>query len=202
MLRNKKTQALYDYWRIIAEGKLAPFRSDIQPSDIRSLLGDTFILQTDEQYEEISFRLAGTRVCTLFGVEMRGKNFLQYWTRIDKQILRFGAKECCRNYIPHVMTLLGRTSSGNTVELEMLFLPLYSDNTEDIRIFGMIDPVNSPMWLGVEQVSMLELNEIDTLPSNLEEEDAFNHSSHQNTVPFTGESLPKRPRCPANACGT
>ncbi len=38
---------LYSYWNARRGGRQAPFRSEIEPSDIRNLLADIFILDVD-----------------------------------------------------------------------------------------------------------------------------------------------------------
>src|SRR3979411_214660 len=50
----------------------APERGDIEPGAIRNVLGDSFIIAYDPEADH-PFRLAGTRVCALFGRELKGE---------------------------------------------------------------------------------------------------------------------------------
>jgi hypothetical protein len=72
------TLELFAYWNRARAGKLAPDRADIDPGAIRRALGDTFILAF-ERPNGHRFRLAGTRVCALFGQELKGQSFLTLW---------------------------------------------------------------------------------------------------------------------------
>ena len=55
-----------------------PSAADIEPGAIRRVLADTFILAFDEPAGH-PFRIAGTRVCALFGRELKGEAFLDLW---------------------------------------------------------------------------------------------------------------------------
>ena len=45
--------ALFHYWNRLRQDRPAPRRTDIEPADIKSLLGDTFILERDMRGEAI-----------------------------------------------------------------------------------------------------------------------------------------------------
>ena len=57
---------LFQYWNRLRGTRPAPRRTEIEPSDIKTLLADTFILEQDSRGLPV-FRLAGTRLCALFG---------------------------------------------------------------------------------------------------------------------------------------
>ena len=53
-------------------------RTEIEPADIKTLLADTFILEKDARGEAV-FRLAGTRLCAIYGRELKGFAFVSLW---------------------------------------------------------------------------------------------------------------------------
>ena len=63
-----------------AATRLAPERADIEPGAIRQVLGDTFVLEVDGRASH-PFRIAGTRLCALFGRELKGESFIKLWQR-------------------------------------------------------------------------------------------------------------------------
>ena len=67
-MKHASTRAVFDYWNTRRGARPAPERADIDPVAIRHALGDTFMLAADFA-DELRFRLAGTRVCALFGRE-------------------------------------------------------------------------------------------------------------------------------------
>ena len=80
-------QTLYGYWNEVRAGRLAPQRLEIEPSSIAGILSETFMLERIDA-AAYQFRLAGTRLCELFGSELRGKNFLDGWSDEDRRVAR------------------------------------------------------------------------------------------------------------------
>ena len=77
--------ALFHYWNRLRDGRAAPKRTEIEPADIKSLLADTFILEKDTRGEAV-FRLAGTRLCAIYGRELKGFSFSSLWKAKDQRL--------------------------------------------------------------------------------------------------------------------
>ena len=71
-MKHPSSRDLYAYWNERRGSRLAPERADIEPSAIRQVLGDTFVLAADSVAQH-PFRLAGTRLCALFGRELKSE---------------------------------------------------------------------------------------------------------------------------------
>ncbi|MGB9364875.1 MAG: PAS domain-containing protein, partial [Xanthobacteraceae bacterium] len=65
-MKQASSRELFGYWAARRGARAAPERGEIEPSAIRRALGDVFILEFDRRSGH-PFRLAGTRVCALFG---------------------------------------------------------------------------------------------------------------------------------------
>ena len=88
--------ALFQYWNRLRAGRPAPKRTEIEPADIKTLLADTFILEKDTRGEAV-FRLAGTRLCAIYGRELKGFAFASLWQEKDQRMvarLAHGAFAC------------------------------------------------------------------------------------------------------------
>src|SRR5687768_17621081 len=77
---------LFQYWNRLRNGRVAPKRTEIEPADIKALLPDTFILEKDTRREAV-FRLAGTRLCSLYGRELKGFSFPSLWREQDQRLV-------------------------------------------------------------------------------------------------------------------
>jgi hypothetical protein len=86
-MKHASTRAVFDHWNRRRGLRWAPARSDINPGDIRHVLGDTFMLAADFA-DGIRFRLAGTRVCALFAREIKGDPLMVYGVRRAASSLR------------------------------------------------------------------------------------------------------------------
>ncbi len=85
-IMQRSLQTLFNYWNQVRAGRIAPHRLEIEPSRIAGILAETFMLERVEA-GTYQFRLAGTRLCELFGSELRGKNFLEGWSEQDRLVL-------------------------------------------------------------------------------------------------------------------
>ena len=77
-MKHPASRELFAYWEERRGKRSAPERADIEPGAIRQVLSDAFILALDGGAGH-PFRLAGTRVCALFGRELKGEPFIGLW---------------------------------------------------------------------------------------------------------------------------
>jgi hypothetical protein len=149
---------LYTYWNERRGNRLAPQRADIEPSAIRQVLGDTFVLAThgDTQHP---FRLAGTRLCALFGRELKGESFIRLWERSGQNAMRELLAVVMEEKTGVVASVTGSTADDSVlaVNLELLLLPLAHQSKAEARVLGALAPMAAPYWLGAKAISPLKL---------------------------------------------
>jgi hypothetical protein len=155
-MKHPLTQELYDYWNECRDGRAAPERADIDPAAIKRVLGDSFVLSI-EPGEGARFRVAGTRICALFGRELRGEMFASIWQDEHARQIR------------ELITLLtdeeigvvagASTSAKRDLEcpLELLVLPLSHRGRSGRRMLGSLLPIERPFWLGIWPTEKLSL---------------------------------------------
>ena len=138
---------LFDYWNRQRGERSAPARSEIDPGAIRHGLGDTFMLSADF-IDGIRFRLAGTRVCALFGREIKGEGFNVLWSEASRAQIADLVIAVVNEASCVVAGVNGRTEKGAETELELLLLPLGHDRRTRVRALGTLAPLVRPYWLG------------------------------------------------------
>jgi hypothetical protein len=158
-MKHASTRILFDYWNRQRGRRAAPDRSDIDPADIRHVLGDTFMLAADF-VDDIRFRLAGTRVCALFTREIKGEAFNAQWSESSSEHIEGLLAAVINEKIGAVAGIIGRTEDGDEVELELLLLPLAQVGPGRVRALGMLAPLTPPYWLGEKPVVELELKSL------------------------------------------
>ena len=72
------TRDVFSHWDTCRGLRQAPDREDIEPGAIRRALGDVFMLDLEPGFGH-PFRLAGTRLCALFGRELKATAFFPLW---------------------------------------------------------------------------------------------------------------------------
>jgi hypothetical protein len=155
-MKHAASRELYAYWDEKRGKRQAPERSEIEPGAIRSVLSDAFILTLDRDAGH-PVRLAGTRVCALFNREIKGEAFLDLWSATSRPIvqglLSILSEECTGT----VAGVSAQNSNGETIDLELLLLPLGIHRPSFARTIGVLAPLTVPPWLGVHPVSSLTL---------------------------------------------
>ena len=155
-MKTAPTRKLFSYWNARRGSRLAPERGDIEPGAIREILGDSFIIAFDPIADH-PFRLAGTRVCALFGRELKGAPFVQLWDLAGRIAIRELAVTVTDEANPVVAGVVAHTAQGSQTDLELLMLPLYHRGKVRVRLLGLLAPLTVPYWLGSEHVVSLTL---------------------------------------------
>lgn len=157
-MKHAASRQLYAYWDERRGKRPAPERADIEPGAIRQALSDTFILALCDSVGGHPFRLAGTRVCALFGRELKGASFVDLWATASQptvvELLAILVDEC-------VGTVAGVTAhnvSGDPIDLELLLLPLGTRRPRLARAIGVLAPLKPPQWLGAKPIGGLTLS--------------------------------------------
>jgi len=177
-MKHPSSRALFDYWNKRRGSRLAPERDDIEPGAIRHVLADAFFLTCDTRGGH-PFRLAGTRLCALFGQELRDRPFQTLWNGLDAPQMGDLIGTITTETVGLVAGVTAHTAEGDAADLELLLLPLYERGGSDLQILGTMAPMAVPYWLGARATADLSLN-------------AFRHLGQRLAFKTPG-SLPIRP---------
>jgi hypothetical protein len=149
-MKLKTTQTLYTYWNELRAGRIAPRRLEVEPSRISSVLAETFMLERAAP-ASYRYRLAGTRLCEIFGTELRDTDVLDGWLQPDRALLARCLASTCTQGAVTLLVLEAGTSTQHRVQLEAILLPLvHGDDDKIDRVIGAMAPTTSPHWLGSE----------------------------------------------------
>ncbi|HWK39129.1 MAG TPA: PAS domain-containing protein [Hyphomicrobium sp.] len=146
-LKHKSSQTLFSYWDSVRDGRSTPRRFEIEPARIATILPSTFILERIDA-ETYRFRLAGTSVCDIFGVELRGANFLDGWTTLDRLSLIRHLAALTKHGAIEAIHLEAAPPGRASTPFEALLLPLRHTGETIDRILGALNPLHAPHWLG------------------------------------------------------
>src|ERR1700683_1294430 len=122
-MKHAASRELYTYWEALRGRRPAPQRAEIEPAAIRQVLSETFIITLDRG-AGYPFRLAGTRVCALFGRELKGESFLGLWDEMSRKTVRDLLNLLTSETVGTVAGVTAQSSDGESLDLELLLLPL------------------------------------------------------------------------------
>lgn len=156
-MKHAATRDVFAYWDRCRGERAAPDRADIEPGEIRHSLGDTFVLSFDHDAGH-PFRIAGSRICAMFGRELKSDHFLSLWG--DRSILAIDEllAVIAEETVGMVGTADGRNADGQSIDLELLLLPLGRNGRVPSRLIGTLSaPQPAPYWIGIKPLTGLEL---------------------------------------------
>lgn len=157
---------LFHYWNRLRNGRPAPKRTEIEPSDIKTLLADTFILEKDVRGEAV-FRLAGTRLCAIYGRELKGFSFTSLWREKDQRLMARLAWSAFESKSVVVASFEGFTRTRRSTTFELLILPL-DFGADQARSMGILTAAERPFWLGVDPVVEARIDSVRVVDADRE----------------------------------
>lgn len=149
-MKEEATIELFQYWNRLRKGRPAPRRSEVEPADIKKLLSDTFILERDTRGEPV-FRLAGTRLCAVYGRELKGFSFPSLWRMRDQRMMARMVHNTFMARSVSVVGFHGLSQKGRACPFELLLLPL-DGGEQNLRCLGIATPSASVYWLGSDPI--------------------------------------------------
>lgn len=154
-MQHATTRSLFNYWNDVRGGRMAPRRLEIEPARISAFLSETMILEREGEHS-LRFRLAGTRICEVFGREMRGLSFIDLWPEADRLEITKDMASCLQGAAVE-LRFEGSTARDMSCPFEAVILPLMHTGENVDRYLGAIVPTTAPYWLGSEPITTLSL---------------------------------------------
>lgn len=174
-MRHAATRFLYAYWDRLRDGRPAPERREIEPAAIGRNLSFTFILEADKR-DTYPYRLAGTHVCSLFGRELKGADWLADWSPEERPCLASLMRTVVDDAAGAVILFSGRSNRDQVVPLETVLLPLAHRGSGFGRILGATAPLDKPYWLGARPLVQARVSRVGLLvPRQSAGDDALRH---------------------------
>jgi hypothetical protein len=155
-MKHAASRELYTYWQALRGRRPAPQRAEIEPAAIRHVLSDAFIVGLDRT-AGYPFRLAGTRVCALFGRELKNESFLSLWDDASRKTMRDLLHLLTSETVGTVAGVTAQSSDGESVDLELLLLPVAAPRPMLARSIGVLAPIKVPRWIGLQPIGALTL---------------------------------------------
>jgi len=136
-MRHQGTKHIFAYWQRLKGRRIAAERADFNPGDVGRFLADVILLEQSGA-GRWTFRIAGSRLCALFGGEMRGQDFtailLPQADADAAEMLGVVSEEA----LPVVAGLTMLFANGAAAAGELLLLPMLHEGRTDHRILGVL----------------------------------------------------------------
>lgn len=138
-MKHPSTREFFAYWDKKRGDARAPDRSEIEPSAVRELLGDIFVLSCDQQ-SGFPFRVAGTRICALLGSDMKDQSFSALFASDSKREIEDVITCASEEMLAAVAGVTAPRTDGGTAHLELLLLPFSHRAHAPVSLTGLLAP--------------------------------------------------------------
>ncbi|WOF74391.1 PAS domain-containing protein [Parvibaculaceae bacterium PLY_AMNH_Bact1] len=170
-MTHQTVQGLLDYWNELRGSRPAPKRSEIEPRDLKRVLPHVFILERNDRWT-YRFRLAGTGLCNVYGMEFRRHNMAALWQDESQQEILKLLNDVTGTGAIGLVEYTAETPDNRQLSLEMVLLPLAQDNGAVTRVLGAIVALDEFPWVGehmlvrqwVDRIQRLDPEELPAAP--------------------------------------
>jgi hypothetical protein len=138
-MKHPSSREFFAYWDDRRGDGRAPDRSEIEPGAVRELLGDIFVLSYDAA-AGYPFRVAGTRVCALFGRDLKDRSFSALFVPDDRREIEDVITVVAEEMLAAVAGITAMSEDGSPAHLELLLLPFNTRAHEPISLTGLLAP--------------------------------------------------------------
>jgi hypothetical protein len=145
-MKHPSSRGFFSYWDARRGDARAPDRSEIEPSAVRELLGDIFVLSYDSD-AGFPFRVAGTRVCALLGRDLKDNGFSALFAADGRREIEDIVTVVAEEMLAAVAGITATSQDGALAHLELLLLPFNTRAHEPISLTGVLAPFEADAGL-------------------------------------------------------
>lgn len=140
-MKHPANREFFAYWDERRGAAAAPERGDFAPEAVRHLLGDIFVLSYDAAAGH-PFRVAGTRLCALFGRDLKGQSFTALFDPDSRREIEDVVGIVAEETLATVAGVTAQTPAGLPAHLELLLLPFSARLHTPLSLTGLLAPLD------------------------------------------------------------
>ncbi|MBR0872999.1 PAS domain-containing protein [Bradyrhizobium tropiciagri] len=138
-MKHGSSREFFAYWNAKRGSARAPERSEFEPSAVRELLADTFVLSCDGE-AGYPFRVAGTRISALLGCDLKKRSFSTLFSGESRGEIEDIITSVAEETLPAIAGVTATTETGAKAHLELLLLPFTARVHEPVSMTGLLVP--------------------------------------------------------------
>ena len=138
-MKHGSSREFFAYWNAKRGNARAPDRSEFEPSGVRELLADIFVLSYDGE-AGYPFRVAGTRISALLGCDLKNHGFSTLFTGTSRSEIEDIITCVAEETLPAIAGVTATTETGAKAHLELLLLPFTARVHEPASLTGLLVP--------------------------------------------------------------
>ena len=134
------SRQLFRYWESLRAERPCPRKDEIELKRIIEVVPNLAIIERDPTQKGWQFRLAGTKIYSLFGKEMTNGDVLQGFDSFERGVAGNCLDICLTRMQPCLVRMRFILEHNVVVAAEMIGLPVRDGNDSKVQIFGGLFP--------------------------------------------------------------
>lgn len=135
-MQDSPSRTLLEHWNDVRAGAPYALRKDIRPQRLGKALPLIFMIARHDG--ALHFRLAGTSICALFGRELKGAPFSEFWESESASLANASSLQAIEASIPLCLHITMNTP-GSDVAASLLLLPVAATRPNPDRLIGALE---------------------------------------------------------------
>jgi hypothetical protein len=151
------SRKMFRHWEMTRAEAACPTREAFELAPIKDVMADMVIIDRDHLRSGFRYRLAGTRVCELYGRNITGQDVLIGWDNFEKDVIGRHLLTVVNQKQPAVIRMRLTTNRTQLIAAELLALPVAMPGSHRIQIIGGLFPFVDLRTLGHSTIIAREL---------------------------------------------
>lgn len=151
------SRQLFRYWETLRAEKAYPRREDVDFAAIKAVMPDLVIIERDHLRKSFRYRLAGSRVCELFGLNLTGSDVFAAWDHFETDVIRRHLEIALTRFQPGVIRMRLTTDREQQMAAELVVLPVQMQSSNRVQLIGGMFPFRPAAGLGHTAITAREL---------------------------------------------
>ena len=151
------SRRLFSHWETLRAERAFPTREEFDFDAIKDIMPDLIVLERDNLRNSYRYRLAGTRVCRLFGENLTGKDTLAGWDRFESDVFRKHLGSASSEYQPALIRMRLKTDTAQVVAAELIALPVQMRGSNRVQPIGGLFAFRDVNGIGHSSIISREL---------------------------------------------
>lgn len=151
------SRRLFSHWESLRAERAYPTREEFTFEPIKDLLPDLLILDRDHLRNSYRYRLAGSRVCGMFGKNLTSSDALSNWESFEKNIIAKQLNAAFVQFQPSLIRMRLTTDTGQIVAVEFIALPIQLRGSDRMQLVGGMFAFRDSRNLGHSAIVAQEL---------------------------------------------
>lgn len=133
-------RTLFRYWESLRAERPCPRKDEIDLKQISQIVPYLVLIEHVSSFNPWQFRLAGTKVCEIFGREMTQHDALTGWDLFESNIVAKCLDISKNRMQPSLVRMRFIAENGDVIAAEMICLPVQNGRNAPVHLLGGMFP--------------------------------------------------------------